>query len=152
MLGTKSLFKKLDESQKGDIRLGDNKLTQVAGKGIIAVKTVQGDVKLLYDIQFVLNLAHNLLSIGQLMSVGYKIVFDDAICAVINKRSGHNITNVHMTQNKMFSINVSNDVVGNALIANLKNESELWHLKYGHLNARSWKLLNKKKCLLAYQK
>ncbi|KAL8110815.1 hypothetical protein AgCh_026522 [Apium graveolens] len=29
----------------------------------------------------------------------------------------------------MFSINVSNDVVGNAIIANLKNESELWHLQ-----------------------
>lgn len=82
---------------------------QVAGKGIIAVKTVQGDVKLLYDVQYVPNLSHNLLSIGQLMSSGYKILFDDDMCAVIDKKSGHSIANVHMTPNRMFPL--SNDVM-----------------------------------------
>ena len=33
MSRTKSLFKELDESQKSEIRLGDNKKIQVAGKG-----------------------------------------------------------------------------------------------------------------------
>jgi Pol polyprotein len=52
MSGEKSLFKKLDETQKGEVRLGDNKQMQVEGKGIIAIKTLQGDVKLLYDVQY----------------------------------------------------------------------------------------------------
>ena len=49
---------------------------QVEGKGTIAIKTLQGDVKLLYDVQFVPCLAHNLLSVGQLMISEYKVVFD----------------------------------------------------------------------------
>uniref|UniRef100_A0A803MD58 Retrovirus-related Pol polyprotein from transposon TNT 1-94-like beta-barrel domain-containing protein n=1 Tax=Chenopodium quinoa TaxID=63459 RepID=A0A803MD58_CHEQI len=47
MSGARSLFKELDESKTGDVRLGDNKQMQVAGRGVIAIKTVQGDVKLL---------------------------------------------------------------------------------------------------------
>lgn len=152
MSGTRSLFKELDESQIGDVRLGDNKQMQVAGKGIIAIKTVQGDIKLLYDVQFVPNLAHNLLSIGQLMSSGYKIVFGDGMCVVIDKKSGRSIVNVHMTQNRMFPLDVSNDVVNNALIAKEKNDSELWHLRYGHLNARSLKILNQKEMVVGLPK
>uniref|UniRef100_A0A803MSQ1 Integrase catalytic domain-containing protein n=1 Tax=Chenopodium quinoa TaxID=63459 RepID=A0A803MSQ1_CHEQI len=96
--------------------------------------------------------AHNLLSIGQLMSSGYKIVFDDGVCAVINKKSGHSIANVHMTQNKMFPLDVSNDVMSNVLIAKLTNESELWHLCYGHLNGRSLKLLSHKEMVVGLPK
>uniref|UniRef100_A0A803MAM0 Integrase catalytic domain-containing protein n=1 Tax=Chenopodium quinoa TaxID=63459 RepID=A0A803MAM0_CHEQI len=125
---------------------------QVAGRGVIAIKTVQGDVKLLYDVQFVPNLAHNLLSIGQLMSSGYKIVFDDGVCDVIDKKSGHNIANVHMTQNRMFPLDISNDIISNVLIAKLTNESELWHLRYGHLNGRSLKLLNQKEIVVGLPK
>ncbi|KAL8112746.1 hypothetical protein AgCh_020161 [Apium graveolens] len=74
------------------------------------------------------------------------------MCAVIDKKSGHNIANVHMTQNRLFPINVSNDVLGNAMIANLKNESELWYLRYEHLNARSLKLLSKKQMVVGLPK
>lgn len=107
MSGSKDLFNDLDESKKGVVRLGDDKKMQVDGKGTIGIKTVQGDVKLLTDVQFVPNLAHNLLSIGQLMSSGYKIEFDGNLCTVIDKKSGHSIANVHMTQNRMFPLDVS---------------------------------------------
>lgn len=70
---------------------------QVEGKGIIAIKTLQGDVKLFYDVQFVPSLAHNLLSVGQLMISGYKVVFDGNSCVVYDKKSSKTITNVHMT-------------------------------------------------------
>uniref|UniRef100_A0A803N307 Retrovirus-related Pol polyprotein from transposon TNT 1-94-like beta-barrel domain-containing protein n=1 Tax=Chenopodium quinoa TaxID=63459 RepID=A0A803N307_CHEQI len=106
MSGSKELFKDLDESKKGVVRLGDDKQIQVNGIGTIGIKTAQGDVKLLDDMQFVPNLAHNLLSIGQLMSSGYKIEFDNDVCKVIDKKS----------------------------VIKGKTESELWHLRYGHLN------------------
>ena len=64
MSGTRSLFKELDESQKREVHLGDNKPMKVEGKGTIAIKTTQGNVKLLHDVQYVPNLAHNLLSVG----------------------------------------------------------------------------------------
>lgn len=124
---------------------------QVEGKGIIAIKTLQGDVKLFYDVQFVPSLAHNLLSVGQLMISGYKVVFDGNSCVVNDKKSGKTITNVHMTQNKMFPLDVSN-VVSKALIVRGNNEAKLWHLHFGHLNVNSLKLLSYKKWSLACQK
>ncbi|XP_049399988.1 uncharacterized protein LOC125864099 [Solanum stenotomum] len=53
MSSSKSLFRDLDESQKSEVRLGDDKQVHVEGKGTIEIKTVQGNVKLLYDVQYV---------------------------------------------------------------------------------------------------
>jgi len=48
-----------------------------------------------------------------------------------------------MTQNNMFPLNVSS-VGNNALIAKGVNETQLWHLHYGHLNINGLKLLTRK--------
>ena len=61
MTGDKSLFKDLDESLKSEVRLGDNKLVKVEGKGSIAIVTQSGITKLLNDVQIVPSLAHNLI-------------------------------------------------------------------------------------------
>lgn len=58
------------------------------------------------------------------------------------KKFGQTIAVVHVTQN-MFPLNVSN-VVKNALVAKGVNETQLWHLRYGHLNINGLKLLTKK--------
>ena len=42
---------------------------KVEGKGPFDTKTIHGNVKLLYDVQFLPSLAHNLLNVGQLMLV-----------------------------------------------------------------------------------
>lgn len=88
MSGTKLLFRELDVSQKGEIRLGDNKYMQVEGKGTVAIKTSQGYVKIHYDVQYVPNLSHNLLSVGQLMDSGYSLLFDGGCCSIQDKKSG----------------------------------------------------------------
>ena len=60
MSDVKELFRDLDESQKLKVRLGDDKEIQVARKGTVALNTQDGNVKLLPNMQFVPNLAHNL--------------------------------------------------------------------------------------------
>ncbi|XP_052201693.1 uncharacterized protein LOC127807695 [Diospyros lotus] len=87
-LNKKSSFRELDESQRSEVRLGDDNQMQVEGKCTIAIKTSQGNVKLLHDVQYAPNLAHNLLSVGQLMDGGYSILFDDNSCFVKDKKSG----------------------------------------------------------------
>ncbi|XP_074266058.1 uncharacterized protein LOC141588518 [Silene latifolia] len=101
MSGTKSLFKTLDESKKGDVRLGDNKKMHVEGNGNIVIQTLEDGAKILSNVQFVPGLAHNLLSIGQLMNNGYKIIFDDDMCAVIDKKSGQSIAKVVVKKAKL---------------------------------------------------
>lgn len=60
MSGAKSIFKKLDESHKSEVRLGNDKKTKVEGKGIVAIPTSNGDTKLIHDVQYVPSLAHNI--------------------------------------------------------------------------------------------
>lgn len=51
--------------------------------------------------------------------------------------------NVFMAENKMFPLEISS-VNHHALLASKKNESIMWHLRYGHLNVKGLQLLNKK--------
>ena len=70
------------------MRLGDDKQVHVEGKGIVEIIAVQGNVKLLYDVQYVPTLTHNLLSVDQLMTSGYSVVFDDQTCNIKDKKFG----------------------------------------------------------------
>ncbi|KAJ8769958.1 hypothetical protein K2173_009040 [Erythroxylum novogranatense] len=87
MCGTKSLFKELDEYDKTDVNVGDNKKIQVEGRGTISIKTSLGNAKILQDVMFVPSLSHNLLSIRQLMISGYSILFKDGFCIIKDKKS-----------------------------------------------------------------
>ncbi|XP_020243384.1 uncharacterized protein LOC109821619 [Asparagus officinalis] len=103
MSGIREMFRELDKTQKMQVKLGDNKNIQVEGEGTVAIKTNNGKVKLLHDVQFVPKLAHNLLSVGQLMAGGYTIIFDDGECVIKDKKSGQTIVNVHMTKKQNVS-------------------------------------------------
>nr|GMD06049.1 Retrovirus-related Pol polyprotein from transposon TNT 1-94 [Ipomoea batatas] len=115
MSNSRSLFENLNVSQKSEVRLGDDKKVQVDGKGTIAICTSNSKKKLLHDVFFVPSLAHNLLSVGQLMDNGLVILFDDG---------------------------------NRALVVKGCSDSDLWHLRYGHLHLNGLKLLSKKQMVL----
>ncbi|KAF7832378.1 Retrovirus-related Pol polyprotein from transposon TNT 1-94 [Senna tora] len=142
MTGSKQLFKELDEKETSTVRLGDDKVIQVEGKGTIAINTSHGNTKFLKDVQFVPGLAYNLLSVGQLMANGYRILFDDNSYRVEDRKTGHTFINVQMAHNMMFPLDVSN--VNTALAVSKTCESKLWHLRYGHLHENGLKLLSQK--------
>ncbi|KAL3533483.1 hypothetical protein ACH5RR_007004 [Cinchona calisaya] len=151
MTGMKEIFKELDETQKVKVKLGDNKDIQVEGKGTIEIKTSHGKVKFSHDVQYVPSLAHNLLSVGQLMASGYSVLFDDGACVIKDKNLGQTMINVHVTKNKMFPLEVSK-VENFALVIGAQNDSKLWHLRYGHLNVKGLKLLEQKGMVLGLPK
>ncbi|CAL5412844.1 unnamed protein product [Camellia sinensis] len=143
MTGMKSLIKELDETQKLKVQLGNAKEMQVEGKGTVSIKTTHGNIKLLHNVQFVPDLGYNLLSVGQLMVAGYSISFDNDACVIRDKHSGHTLININMTQNKMFPLEVSG-MENFVFAASGKDDSKLWHLRYGHLNIKGLKLLKEK--------
>ncbi|XP_039146896.1 uncharacterized protein LOC120284169 [Dioscorea cayenensis subsp. rotundata] len=67
MKGTRALFQDLDLSLRQTVQLGDNKELEVVGIGTVALPSSKGETKLLKDVQYVPQLAHNFLSIGQLL-------------------------------------------------------------------------------------
>ncbi|XP_047258238.1 uncharacterized protein LOC124890434 [Capsicum annuum] len=50
---------------------------------------------------------YNLISVGQLMTDGYSLWFDDDACVITNKKSGKKVR-ITMTPNNMFPLDVSN--------------------------------------------
>ena len=70
------------------------------------------------------------------MGSGYYIFFDDGACVIKDKKSSQTMVNIYMKKNKMFPLEVSN-VENFSLVVGAKNDSELWHLRYGHLSFKA---------------
>ncbi|PKU80169.1 Retrovirus-related Pol polyprotein from transposon TNT 1-94 [Dendrobium catenatum] len=139
MTGMKSFFKEIVMSKKSEVRFDDNNAVQLDGKGSIAVGTNDGKVKLLHDILYVPKLAHNLLSIGQLINSGYKVEFDEKAWK-IEEKNKQQIARILMAPNKKFPLNIST-VQEKVLIAKKISDAELWHIRYDHLYMGGLKLL-----------
>ena len=61
----------------------------------------------------------------------------------IKNGKGDLIAEAKMTKNRLFPLNIYNDIV-KCLKVYYKDESWLWHLRFGHLNFGSLELLSKK--------
>lgn len=76
----KRLFSTLDKSMKTKVKIGNGDMLQAVGKGDIEVKNEKGTM-LIKNVLYIPDLAHNLLSVAQLMQNGYfwfskkKVVF-----------------------------------------------------------------------------
>lgn len=143
MTGRKQLFYQLDETQKHTVKLGDNKEIQVAGKGSVNVITRNGETRLIHNVQFVPSLAHNLLSVGQLIGNGYKLVFENGECRIFDDKAGDQLMVVKQNKNNLFPVEFSQVKQLNAAISN-EEDSLMWHDKYCHLNLQSLQVLNQK--------
>ncbi|PKA51556.1 hypothetical protein AXF42_Ash002923 [Apostasia shenzhenica] len=131
MSSVRSMFQDLDESQKLQVKLGDDKQVEVEGKYTLVIKTAQGNTKYFDNIFFVLKLTNNLLSIGQLVASGCSILFDNATCKIKDKESGQIIIDIQMTSNNIFSLKILS--IGNhVLIVEKMNKSIflLWASSY----------------------
>jgi hypothetical protein len=69
MTRNKGLFEDLDASVKAQIKLCNDNIVKVMGKGAINVITNSGK-KTIPDVYFVPGLKHNLISVGQLTQKG----------------------------------------------------------------------------------
>ena len=123
------------------VKLCNDKEVQIEGKGTVVAKTKSGTERLIHDVHYVPNLAHNLLSVSQLIQRGYLVLFHGDICEIRNMKSGMPPIKVHMTENRMFPLELS-CLDECALVVDSNKMSRLWHLRYGHLHFNWLKLLN----------
>lgn len=76
------------------------------------------------------------------MEKNYRVIFDDDRCDIFDKTRGQHVTTVKMSSNKTFPL-IMPPGENNALKCANMDESILWHLRYGHLNFNSLKVLQK---------
>lgn len=88
----------------------------------------------LNNVQFVANLAHNLLSVGdQLMASGYKVQFADGECSLRDAHTDSLVARVHMTPRCLFPLE-ADDVDSAHVVQGEGDISNLWHKRYWHLS------------------
>lgn len=85
MSGDKTIFSKLDTSQKSQVKLGNGEMVKTKGKGTISIPTNLGTKKI-NDVLLVPSLEHNLLSVGQMLENGYAILFHGDFCKIFDKK------------------------------------------------------------------
>ena len=105
MIGNKELLSCLDSSMSSDIILGNDHLVKVQGKGTVPILTKQNVKKNICNVYHVPDLKHNLLSVGQLIEKGYKVLFEGASCKIYDRKPSRKlISEIYMTPNRMFPL------------------------------------------------
>ena len=102
MTHKKSLFKEWCEITTSKVRVGNGKHIAVKGKGTIAIPTCHC-TKLITDVLYVPNIDQNLLSVGQLVEKGYKVLFNNSSCLIKNP-NGNDLFRIEIKE-KSFILN-----------------------------------------------
>ncbi|KAL0385104.1 UNVERIFIED_CONTAM: putative late blight resistance proteinR1A-4 [Sesamum radiatum] len=85
MTYNKGAFQKLDESFKTNVKLGDNHIVKVEGKGSVAINIRKG-TRIINDVMYIPNLRTNLFSVGQMMEKGYTLQFGGDSCTIYDNK------------------------------------------------------------------
>ncbi|KAK8938543.1 hypothetical protein KSP39_PZI011604 [Platanthera zijinensis] len=139
MCGEKELFTSL-EPNGGEVSFGDASKISVEGRGVVAV-VLNGKEVLINDVFYVPGLRSNILSLGQLVEKGYRVLLRDGTLAMKDGQ-GKEVVRVKMTTNRLFTLSM--DVKETACLARTEEEEEawLWHHRMGHLGFTGLKLLS----------
>jgi len=99
----------VDEPVSGNVLFGDNSHILVKGKGKILIRLKDGRHEFISNVYYISNMKNNIISLGQLLEQGYDINMKDSSISI---RDGRNnlITKVPMSRNRMFLLNIPNDI------------------------------------------
>jgi len=134
----KSLFRTLQSSEVAKVRIGNGDCIAIKGKGTIVITTKSG-TKTISDVLYVPDIDQNLLSVGQLIEKGMKVIFEDKSCYIFND-VGQKILQAKM-RGKSFSFLPFEEE--HTAFSTKLNDIEVWHKRLGHCH-QQWMLSIKK--------
>ncbi|CAM8996692.1 unnamed protein product [Rhodiola kirilowii] len=143
MSGQKELFTEIDDTVYEEVTFDDSSKAQIKGKCTIMIILKNGDKRYINDVYYIPALKSNIISLGQLVEKGYDIQMRDN-SLIIRNQVQEMIANVKMTKNRLFTLEMQTKVQ-KCLKSVIKNDSWLWHLRFGHLGFTGLKLLSKTK-------
>ena len=97
------LFRKLDKIIISKVRIGNGEYIPIRGKKIVAIESLSS-LKLTLDVSFIPDIDQNLLSVGQLLEKGFKVLFDNKFC-MIKDANGKDVFKIKM-RGKRYVLNL----------------------------------------------
>ncbi|GJX87170.1 zinc finger, CCHC-type containing protein [Tanacetum coccineum] len=137
MTGVREHFKELDEKVSGKVRFGDGSYIEIKGKGSILIECDDEKQRIISHVYYIPDLKSNLLSLGQFTEIGCKVVMEDDELRLYDM-DNKIFMKVTRQRNRLYKANLR---IGTpvCLLANLKEDTWLWHARLGHLNFESLK-------------
>ncbi|KAJ8771210.1 hypothetical protein K2173_026005 [Erythroxylum novogranatense] len=122
-----SLFCDLDESFVSRVKIGNGEYITVKGRGNVIIKGPNVS-KLISDVLYVPKVDQNLLCVGQLVQKGYKVIFENEECLIIDS-TGEVLFNIPM-KFKCFTFDPQE---GSERALKVQyDEFGVWHRRLGH--------------------
>ena len=139
MTHDESLFKDFDRIKVSSVRISNAEHIVVKGKGMIAIQTCTC-TKIIFYVYFVLEINQNLLSVGQLLERGFKVIFGNKQCLIKDANEQE------MFKIKMSGKSFSLDPMKNEQAAyfTLANNVEIWHKRLSHFHHSAVLYMQKK--------
>ena len=123
------LFKELEKTVTSKVRIGNGAYLVVKGKGTVAIEGHTG-LKLISNVLYVPEINQNLLSVGQLLEKGYKMLFEDNHYMIVDAQ-GREESIVQM-KDKSFAWDLMQEE--QAAIHKEESNTMLWHKRLGHFH------------------
>jgi len=122
MTHDKELFKDLRITEIKRVRNGNGEHLAVKGKDIVVITSYKG-TKIITDVLCVLEIDQNLLSVGQLLKKGNKVMFENKHC-LIKDVDGRDLFKFEMKV-KIFALNLMEEE--HVAFKSKGSTTEIWH-------------------------
>jgi hypothetical protein len=135
MTGNRDKFAELDSTVHGKVRFGDGSAVEICGRGVILMKCLTGEHRVLSDVYFIPRLKNNIISLGQLEENGCKYTGEDGVLTLWD-RQRNVLARVPRTRNRMYVLKIE-QTEPVCLLGHAQEDAWTWHMRYGHINFRS---------------
>jgi hypothetical protein len=132
MTGFRDAFSDLDTGVVGMVRFGAGFVVLIEGRGTILFSCKNGEHRTLGNIYFIPRLTTNIISVGQLDEVGFKVLIEEGMMRVFNEER-RLLAKVHRGPSRLYVLEVT---IARAVCwaAHAKEDAWLWHARFGHVN------------------
>ncbi|KAK2381647.1 hypothetical protein QL285_069238 [Trifolium repens] len=143
MTGNRSILTDFDNCLNTKIKLANSKSIDAKGIGYIVIQRKNGRKSVIEKVLYVPGMQCNLMSVGQLLDKGFKVVLEDGTLQLFDPKKNL-ILKSAQSKNRTFKTQLK-AIEYECLAATTESkDSELWHKRYGHLNFKSLSQLNSK--------
>lgn len=135
-------FTSYTQGEFGVVRMGNNDLSKVVGKGDVNLTTMDGSTLILKDVRHVPDMRLNLISVERLDEEGFCTTFRNGMCKISR---GSLVVAKGLKMSKLYVVRENHSEGVN--YAGEENSTELWHRRLGHISEKNLTRLVSKKVL-----